>query len=139
SFSASLLPENKPKYLMGVGRPEDIIECVRAGIDIFDCVMPTRNARNGGLFTSQGKINIKNAKYKDDSSSLDPKCTCEACAQFSKAYLRHLFMCGDVLSARLNTIHNLTFYLSLMQNLRKAILEDRFEDFVRDFYSYQLL
>ncbi len=134
-FTAPLLPDSKPRYLMGVGRPEDLIEGVRAGIDLFDCVMPTRNARNGGLFTSRGKVNIKNAKYKEDGTQLDQECPCEACTQYSRAYLRHLFMCGDVLSSRLNTIHNLTFYLRLMQKMRKAILENQFDDWVKSFYT----
>jgi queuine tRNA-ribosyltransferase len=134
-FTAPLLPRNKPRYLMGVGRPEDLVEGVRSGIDIFDCVMPTRNARNGQLFTSQGKVNIKNAKYAEDPSPLDPECGCEACTQYSKAYLRHLFICGELLSARLNTIHNLTYYLGLMRQMRTAILENRFDDWVKAFYK----
>ena len=104
---APLMPREKPRYLMGVGRPEDLVESVRAGLDMFDCVMPTRNARNGQLFTSVGRVNIKNAKYVDDDSPLDPNCSCETCRDYSKAYLRHLFVAGEMLSARLNTIHNL--------------------------------
>lgn len=133
-FTAPLLPSNKPRYLMGVGRPEDLVEGVRAGIDMFDCVMPTRNARNGQLFTSQGKVNIKNAKYAEDKAPLDPECGCETCTQYSRAYLRHLFVCGELLSARLNTIHNLTFYLNLMSQMRTAILENRFDDWAKSFY-----
>ena len=132
--TAPLLPQNKPRYLMGVGRPEDLVEGVRAGIDMFDCVMPTRNARNGQLFTSQGKINIKNAKYAEDNTPLDPECECEACCNYSRAYLRHLFVSKELLSARLNTLHNLTYYVSLMSQMRKAILEDRFEEWVKTFY-----
>ena len=132
--AAPLLPRNKPRYLMGVGRPEDV-EGVRAGIDMFDCVMPTRNARNGQLFTSQGKINIKNAKYAEDPGPLDPECPCETCTHYSRAYLRHLFICGEVLSARLNTLHNLTYYLNLMTQMRNAILENRFDDWVKTFYT----
>jgi queuine tRNA-ribosyltransferase len=120
---------------MGVGRPEDLVEAVRAGVDMFDCVMPTRNARNGQLFTSMGRVNIKNAKYTDDDSPLDPNCDCETCRDYSKAYLRHLFVAGEMLSARLNTIHNLHFYLELMRQMRKAILADSFEDWSKDFYS----
>src|SRR4051812_29565379 len=116
--TAPFLPRDKPRYLMGVGRPEDLVEGVRAGIDMFDCVMPTRNARNGQLFTSQGKVNIKNAKYADDPGPLDPACPCETCTKYSLAYLRHLFICGEVLSARLNTVHNLTYYLGLMSRMR---------------------
>ena len=133
--TAPLLPRDKPRYLMGVGRPQDLVEGVRAGIDMFDCVMPTRNARNGQLFTSQGKVNIKNAKYADDASPLDPECGCETCTKYSRAYLRHLFICGEVLSARLNTIHNLTYYLNLMAQMRQAILENRFDDWVKAFYT----
>ncbi len=134
-YTAPLLPTDKPRYLMGVGRPEDLVEGVRAGIDMFDCVMPTRNARNGQLFTSQGKINIKNAKFADDASPLDPECPCEACTLYSKAYLRHLFISGEILSARLNSIHNLTYYLRLMFGMREAIMENRFDDWVKSFYS----
>jgi queuine tRNA-ribosyltransferase len=133
-FTAPLLPKDKPRYLMGVGRPEDLVEGVRAGIDMFDCVMPTRNARNGQLFTSRGKINIKNAKYADSLEPLDPECPCEACTQYSRAYLRHLFVSKELLSARLNTIHNLTYYIGLMSQIRKSILEDSFDDWVKTFY-----
>lgn len=135
AFTAPLLPQDKPRYLMGVGRPEDLVEGVRAGIDLFDCVMPTRNARNGQLFTSQGKINIKNAKYAEDPSPLDPECPCEACTQYSRAYLRHLFVAGEMLSARLNTLHNLSYYIRLMGQMREAILENRFDDWTKSFYT----
>jgi len=134
-FTAPLLPQDKPRYLMGVGRPEDLVEGVRAGIDMFDCVMPTRNARNGQLFTSRGKVNIKNAKYADDAGPLDPECPCETCTRYSRAYLRHLFICGELLSARLNTVHNLTFYIGLMEQMRTAILENRFDEWAKDFYT----
>ncbi len=134
-FTAPLLPRDKPRYLMGVGRPEDLVEGVRAGIDMFDCVMPTRNARNGSLFTSQGRVNIKNARYADDPGPLDPECPCETCTQYSRAYLRHLFVCGELLSSRLNTLHNLTYYLRLMAQMREAILENRFDGWVKSFYS----
>jgi queuine tRNA-ribosyltransferase len=133
--TAPLLPRNKPRYLMGVGRPEDLVEGVRAGVDMFDCVMPTRNARNGQLFTSQGKVNIKNARFAEDPSPLDPECCCDTCTKYSKAYLRHLFICGEVLSARLNTLHNLTYYLNLMTQMRSAILENAFDDWVKTFYT----
>ncbi|MBU6153444.1 MAG: tRNA guanosine(34) transglycosylase Tgt [Bdellovibrionales bacterium] len=132
---APLMPFDKPRYLMGVGRPEDLIEAVRAGVDMFDCVMPTRNARNGQLFTSRGRVNIKNAKYMDDGGPLDPDCSCETCLNYSKAYLRHLFVAGEMLSARLNTIHNLHFYLNLMRQMREAIRENRFEAWAQNFYS----
>ena len=131
---APLMPHAKPRYLMGVGRPEDLVEAVRAGIDMFDCVMPTRNARNGQLFTSFGKVNIKNAKYMDDASPLDPECDCETCLNYTKAYLRHLFVAGEMLSARLNTIHNLHFYLNLMKQMRDAILENQLETWIENFY-----
>lgn len=133
--TAPLLPKDKPRYLMGVGRPEDLVEGVRAGIDLFDCVMPTRNARNGQLFTSQGKVNIKNARYADDPSPLDPECPCEACTQYSRAYLRHLFVAGELLSARLNTVHNLTYYIGIMKAMRVAIFENRFDEWVGNFYK----
>ena len=131
---APLMPVDRPRYLMGVGRPEDLVESVRAGIDMFDCVMPTRNARNGQLFTSLGRVNIKNAKYQDDASPLDPNCDCQTCQHYSKAYLRHLFVAGEMLSARLNTIHNLHFYLNLMKQMREAILEGRFDAWTENFY-----
>ena len=132
--TAPLLPVNRPRYLMGVGRPEDLVEGVRAGIDMFDCVMPTRNARNGQLFTSQGKVNIKNAKYAESKEPLDPECECEACTQYTRAYLRHLFVSKELLSARLNTVHNLTYYIRLMKQMREAIFEDRFEEWAKTFY-----
>jgi queuine tRNA-ribosyltransferase len=134
-FTAPLLPVSRPRYLMGVGRPEDLVEGVRAGVDMFDCVMPTRNARNGTLFTSRGKVNIKNARYTDDPGPLDPECPCETCTQYSRAYLRHLHVAGEALSARLNTLHNLTYYLRLMEQMRAAIRENRFDDWVESFYT----
>ncbi len=136
-FTAPLLPADKPRYLMGVGRPEDLVEGVRAGVDMFDCVMPTRNARNGQLFTSRGKINIKNAQYADSSEPLDPECPCETCRHYTRAYLRHLMVSKELLSARLNTVHNLTYYIGLMSQMRSAILEDRFEEWVKTFYRKQ--
>ncbi len=129
---APLLPEQKPRYLMGVGTPLDLILSVDSGIDMFDCVMPTRVARNGTLFTWQGRVSIKRAEFKEDSSPLDPECSCYTCRNYSKAYLRHLFLAGEILSSRLNTIHNLHFYLDLMNKSRQAILEGRWESF-RDF------
>lgn len=132
---APLMPVQKPRYLMGVGRPEDLIEAVRCGVDMFDCVMPTRNARNGQLFTSLGRVNIKNSKYANDTSPLDPNCSCETCKHYTKAYLRHLFVAGELLSARLNTIHNLTFYLNLMRQMRKAILDNEFDEWAKNFYN----
>jgi len=133
-FTAPLLPEDKPRYLMGVGRPEDLVEGVRSGVDMFDCVMPTRNARNGQLFTSYGKVNIKNTRYKEDNSPLDPECECDTCKNYTRAYLRHLFVNQELLSARLNTLHNLTFYTQLMKQMRSAILQNQFDEWAKIFY-----
>jgi queuine tRNA-ribosyltransferase len=123
------LPAHKPHYLMGVGTPEDLVDGVANGIDMFDCVMPTRNARNGWLFTRYGDVKIKNARYKDEDQPLDASCGCYACRNFSRAYLHHLHRCGEILGARLNTIHNLYYYLELMQEMRIAIDEHRFAAF----------
>lgn len=118
---ARRMPTGKPRYLMGVGKPEDIVESVRLGVDMFDCVMPTRNARNGQLFTRNGPIRIRNRQYHNDSRPIDPGCECLACRNYSRAYLRHLDACGETLGLRLNSLHNLHFYLDLMRRLRKAI------------------
>jgi queuine tRNA-ribosyltransferase len=126
------LPKNKPRYLMGVGTPLDLILSIDSGIDMFDCVMPTRTARNGTLYTWQGKVSIKRTEYREDPSPLDPECDCYTCRNYSKAYLRHLFLCGEILSARLNTIHNLHFYFKLMEKAREAIRAGRWAEF-RDF------
>ena len=126
------MEEGKPRYLMGVGKPEDIVFAVSQGIDMFDCVIPTRNARNGSLFTTQGVIKIRNAKYKRDFSPLDPNCTCYTCRHFTRAYLRHLHMCDEMLGHRLNTIHNLHFYLHLMKGIRKAIAMEIFHELMND-------
>ncbi|QUM82091.1 tRNA guanosine(34) transglycosylase Tgt [Moritella sp. 5] len=131
------IPEDKPRYLMGVGKPEDLIEGVRRGVDMFDCVMPTRNARNGHLFTSEGVIKIRNAKHKTDTSTLDPECDCYTCKNYSRSYLNHLDKCNEILGARLNTMHNLRYYQNLMQGIRDAIDSDTFEAFVTDFYTKQ--
>jgi queuine tRNA-ribosyltransferase len=128
---APLLPEGKPRYLMGVGTPEDLLAGIAAGIDMFDCVLPTRTARNGLLFTSRGKVTIRNARYADDEGPIDPSCGCYACRTFTRAYLRHLFKAGEILGLRLNTLHNLHFYLSLMRAAREAIEGGRFEVFRR--------
>ncbi len=133
--SAALLPREKPRYLMGVGTPEDIVESVKRGIDMFDCVLPTRNARNGMLFTSFGKIVIKNARHRSEDIPIDPHCTCYTCTHYSRAYLHHLFSAKEILSSRLNTIHNLFYYLSLIKELRMAILEGRFDHFYQNFYE----
>jgi queuine tRNA-ribosyltransferase len=129
------LPQDKPRYLMGVGKPEDLVEGVRRGIDMFDCVMPTRNARNGHLFVTGGVIKIRNAKHKVDTTPLDPECDCYTCKNYSKSYLHHLDRCNEILGARLNTIHNLRYYQRLMASIRAAIDEDRFDDFVQEFYA----
>ena len=129
---APLLPAEKPRYLMGVGTPEDLLAGVAAGVDLFDCVLPTRTARNGLLFTSQGKLVIRNAAYADDDRPVDPACGCYGCRTFSRAYLRHLFKAGEILGLRLNTLHNLTFYLSLMEGARRAVEEGRLEAFRRE-------
>ena len=131
---AGQLPVDKPRYLMGVGTPADLIEAVRRGIDMFDCVMPTRNARNGHLFTSDGVVKIRNSCYKDDLRALDPNCACYTCKNFSRAYLHHLDKCKEALGARLNSIHNLKYYQDLMQGLRKAIELNNLDDFVDEFY-----
>lgn len=129
------LPKDRPRYLMGVGTPEDLVESVRRGIDMFDCVMPTRHARNGHLFTSRGVLKIRNARYEADTRPLDDACDCYTCRHYSRAYLRHLDKCGEILAARLGTIHNLHHYLSLMQSMRSAIEEQRFNAFATDFYA----
>jgi queuine tRNA-ribosyltransferase len=129
NYSAPLLPDESPKYLMGIGGFDDILEAVGAGFDMFDCVMPTRNARNGTLFTSQGRLSIKRAEYKEDPGPLDPECGCYTCRNYSRAYLRHLFHAREILSMRLNTIHNLYFYQDFFRKMRAAIEEDRFDEF----------
>jgi queuine tRNA-ribosyltransferase len=131
--TAARLPASQPRYLMGTGTPEDLVECVARGVDMFDCVMPTRHARNGQLFTSQGRLNIRNARYAEDDGPLDPACRCYTCARHSRAYLRHLYMSGEVAALALNTLHNLTFYLDTMQRIRDAIAFRTFESFRREF------
>ena len=132
-----LLPKEKPVYLMGVGTPEDLLEGVMLGVDMFDCVMPTRNARNGSLFTWKGKISIKNARFIDDERPLDEECKCYTCRNYSRAYLRHLFMARELLAYRLNTIHNIYFYLDFMRKLQDAITEERLDSFKKTFYERQ--
>lgn len=133
AHTAPKLPENAPRYLMGVGTPEDIVNAVAAGIDMFDCVMPTRNARNGWLFTRYGDIKIKNAIHKKDTRPLDPSCDCYACQNFSRAYLHHLHKSNEILGSMLNTIHNLRYYQRLMEEIREAIAEGRFSEFRTQF------
>lgn len=129
-----LLPRHKPRYIMGVGTPEDLVELVGMGCDMFDCVMPTRNARNGQLFTSTGTMNISNAKYRLDKAPPDAECNCYTCTNYSRSYLRHLYKSREILSYRLNTIHNIYYYLDLMEKMRKAIREDKFFEFRQVFY-----
>ncbi len=129
------LPAERPRYLMGVGTPEDLVEAVRRGVDMFDCVMPTRNARNGYLFTSRGMIRIRNSRFRTDTAPLDPDCDCYTCRNYSRAYLRHLDRTGEILGSRLNTIHNLHYYQTLMRDMREAIAAGRLADFVADFYA----
>lgn len=132
-----ILPEDKPRYLMGIGKPEDFIEGIKRGIDMFDCVVPTRNARNGTLYTNRGRVLIKREKYKFDKSPVDEECGCFTCKNYSRAYLRHLFTTGEVLALRLNTIHNLYYYFSLIKKIRQAIIDDKFNEFMIKFYELQ--
>ncbi|MGN1209719.1 MAG: tRNA guanosine(34) transglycosylase Tgt [Duodenibacillus sp.] len=129
------MPQDKPRYLMGVGTPEDLVEGVARGIDMFDCVMPTRNARNGWLFTRYGDVKIRNAKYKNDLRPLDESCTCPTCRGFTRAYLHHLQKVNEILGARLNSIHNLHYYLNLMKEIRQALDEGRFTAWRKEFYE----
>ncbi len=131
----SALPQQHPRYLMGVGTPEDIVQAVVRGIDMFDCVIPTRHARNGYLFTSTGVLRIRNARYESDTLPIDPDCNCHTCRHYSRAYLKHLDRCGEILSARLNTIHNLHYYLGLLRSLREAIEAHRLAEFCAEFLS----
>jgi queuine tRNA-ribosyltransferase len=128
-----ILPADKPRYLMGVGMPADLWESVERGIDMFDCVLPTRNARNGQLFTSQGRLNIRNARYAEDEAPPDPACRCYTCRRHSRAYLRHLHLSGEMTAAALNTLHNLTFYLDSMKRIRDAIAFGTFDTFRQEF------
>lgn len=132
---APLMPQDAPRYIMGIGAPEDLIEAVWHGYDMFDCVMPTRNARNGMLFSSQGRINIKAKIYEYDEGPLDPECGCHVCRNYSRAYLRHIYRAGEILSSNLNTYHNLHYYLNLMQNMRDAIRNNNYNSFRRIFYE----
>ncbi len=131
--TARQLPVDRPRYLMGTGTPEDLVECAARGIDVFDCVLPTRNARNGQLFTSQGRITIKNARYATDERPLDPRCGCYTCRYHSRAYLRHLYLAGEMSAGTLNTLHNLSFYLDTMKRIRDAIAFRTFETFRQEF------
>ncbi|HYP27513.1 MAG TPA: tRNA guanosine(34) transglycosylase Tgt [Blastocatellia bacterium] len=130
---APLMPEDKPRYLMGVGTPEDLVEAVARGVDMFDCVMPTRNARNGYLFTGRGRLNIKNARYRDDSRPIDEACECSTCSRYSRAYVRHLYMSGEILASVLSSNHNIRFYLDTMERMRQAIKLGTFNEFRKHF------
>ena len=132
-YTAPLLPADRPRYLMGTGMPDDLVEAVAAGVDLFDCVLPTRNARNGWLFTPHGRLAIKNARYAEDHGPPDPDCGCYTCGHFSRAYLRHLFLAGEMTAATLNTLHNLYFYLDTMRRIREAIVFGTFEKFRQQF------
>jgi len=132
-----LLPEEKPRYLMGVGKPADIVEAVRRGIDMFDCVIPTRNARTGFLYTRKGVLKIRNSQFNDDMRPIDDTCSCYTCQHYSRAYLRHLDKCGEILGSRLNTLHNLHYYQTLMRELREAISEGNLQTYIDEFYRLQ--
>jgi len=134
-YCLPLLPGDKPKYLMGLGTPEDLVEGVGLGADMFDCVIPTRNARNGMLFTRRGRIIIKKAEYADDPGPVDQDCACDTCRHYSRAYLRHLYLSRELLSYRLNTLHNIHYFLELMRSLQDAVAQDRFLEFKKDFYE----
>ena len=140
-YTVPLMPADKPRYLMGVGSPDDLIEGVIRGIDMFDCVLPTRIARNGTAMTSEGKVVVRNAKYARDFGPLDPNCDCYCCKNYTRAYIRHLVKANEILAARLITTHNLHFLLDLMKQVRQAIMEDRLLDFRKEFftkYGYEL-
>ncbi len=132
------MPEKKPRYLMGVGKPLDVLEGVKAGLDMFDCVLPTRNARNGQIFTKYGPLNIKNERFKEDTQPLDPDCSCKVCKRYSRAYIRHLVNVGEYLGGQLLTYHNLYFYLNMMREIRVAILNQSFDDYYHKFYKCYL-
>jgi queuine tRNA-ribosyltransferase len=134
-FTLPRLPDEKPKYIMGVGTPENLIELVALGADMFDCVLPTRNARNGQVFTQQGTLNICNAQYRHDTRPLEPGCACYTCQNYSRAYLRHLYLAKELLAYRLNTLHNIYFFLKLMRQMREAIVQDEFDRFRKQFYN----
>ena len=137
-FTLPLLPDTKPKYIMGVGTPEDIVSLVALGADMFDCVLPTRNARNGQMFTSSGTINISNARFKNDIDPIESECTCYTCRNYSRAYLRHLYLSKELLAYRLNTIHNVHYYMNLVRQLRTAICNGEFEEFKKEFFKNSL-
>jgi len=135
---AHKMPSNKPRYLMGVGTPEDIVEAVKRGVDMFDCVIPTRNARTGFLYTDHGILKLRNSKYKDDRRPIDENCSCYTCMNFTRSYLKHLDNCKEILGLRLNTIHNLHYYFKLMNDIREAIKNNLFDNFIKDFYEARI-
>lgn len=135
SFTLPFLPKEKPRYLMGVGTPENLIEAIQRGVDMFDCVMPTRNARNGSIFTSRGKIALRSSQYASQDVALDEECDCYTCKNFSRGYLHHLLRSNEITYYRLASIHNLKYYLNLVTKAREAILQKRFEEFKKDFYQ----
>lgn len=134
-YTTPLMPADKPRYLMGVGAPENIVEGIKRGVDMFDCVLPTRIARNGTVMTSFGKLVVKNAAYKEDFSPLDPECDCYTCRNYSRAYIRHLLKADEIFGLRLTSIHNLSYLLKLTRDIRKAILDDKYPEFIEEFYS----
>ena len=135
NFTTEYMPKEKPRYLMGVGTPDDIIMGIEAGIDMFDCVLPTRNARNATLYTTYGKLNMKNAKHEFSDEPIDSECECEACTQYTRGYIRHLFKAQELLAFKLASVHNITFFLKLVKNARKAILENRFTEWKKNYYE----
>ncbi len=137
SVAAAAIPDHFPKYAMGIGLPEDLVEMAGFGIDMFDCVVPTRNARNGELFTRFGVLQVKHSRYKEDGRPIDEKCTCPVCKKYSRAYLRHLYLAKEILSSMLNTIHNLHYYLSLMREIQEAIRKGHYDEFKRNFYLHR--
>ena len=139
AFMADKLPQDKPRYLMGVGKPEDIVEAVRYGIDMFDCVLPTRNARNGQLITSTGVVNIRNASYKMSEDPIDENCDCKVCKDYSRAYINHLDRTNEMLGSMLSSYHNIYYYQSLMKNIRGSINDNKFANFLKDFYNMRNL
>lgn len=136
-LSCELMPDAKAKYMMGVGKPTDLVECIARGVDMFDCVLPTRNARNGQALTTKGPVTIRNAQYAKDMGPLDEHCACYTCRHYTRAYLRHLFKCNEMLYGRLCTLHNLHYYLKLVKGARQAIIEGRFEAYRRDYHAMQ--
>jgi queuine tRNA-ribosyltransferase len=138
-YTMQELPAEKPRYFMGLGSPMELFECIERGVDMFDCVMPTRNARNGTVFTAKGKLVVRNGMYSEDFGPMDPDCDCYGCKNYSRAYVRHLIWAGEILGFRICSLHNLYFLLRLVRNIRQSILEDRFSEYKKEFFAkYQL-